>query len=238
VDNIDINNNPYLQTVNVNEIVNITGSLNFAANYKNLEVTFDNLQQANNLTFRNVSSVTMPSLSKVNGSLGFYSDTFQSFSAPNLTVTGGALAFVDSPMLTNISLPSLQGVGGGFVIANNTALKSINGFPKLEVVVGALDLAGGFNNASLPGLKDVRGGANIQTTSSTFDCTAFQNDKSNSVIKGSFTCEKGEADSNSSPSGTSSGSSSSSTAKSAASSFDPALPLTGLSALVAALFMI
>jgi len=242
VDNMDINNNPYLNTVNVNDITNITGSLSFAANSKDLAITFDNLGQANNLTFRNVSSVSMPSLSLVNGSLGFYSDTFQSFSAPNLTQTGGALAFVDSPNLSNISMPKLLGVGGGFLIANNTNLKSINGFPKLQVIVGALDFAGEFNNASLPALHDVRGGLNIQTTSSTFDCTPFNNDKSNSVVKGVYNCQIGKSNPNTNPTatGSSSGSSSSSTstAKSSASKFDPTTPLTGLGALVAALLMI
>ena len=97
------------------------------------------------MTFRNVSSVTMPSLSQVNGSLGFYSDTFQSFSAPNLTATGGGLAFVDSPNLSKISMPKLTEVGAGFLIANNTNLKSIKGFPKLQTVVGALDFAGNFD---------------------------------------------------------------------------------------------
>ena len=150
VGNIDIDNNLLLKTINVNQISTITGSLNIAANYKNLDITFDNLQQANNMTFRNVSSVTMPSLSQVNGSLGFYSDQFQSFSAPNLTSTGGALAFVDSPNLSNISMPRLTQVGGGFLIANNTNLKSINGFPKLQTIVGALDFAGSFDKYALP----------------------------------------------------------------------------------------
>ena len=145
VGNFDIDNNPYLNTVNVNQIATITGSLTVSANYKNLEIVFDNLEAANNMTFRNVSSVTMPSLSQVNGSLGFYSDTFQSFSAPNLTATGGGLAFVDSPSLSKISMPILTEVGGGFLIANNTNLKSINGFPKLQTIVGALDFAGTFD---------------------------------------------------------------------------------------------
>lgn len=145
VEDMYINNNPYLATVNVNTIVNITGSLNFAANSRDLAVTFDNLLQANNLTFINVSSVSMPSLNVVNGSLGFYSDTFQSFSAPNLTQTGGALAFVDCPNLSNISMPSLKGIGAGFLIANNTNLKSLEGFPELQVVVGAIDFTGEFN---------------------------------------------------------------------------------------------
>jgi hypothetical protein len=135
----------------VNQITTITGTLNIAANYKNLVITFDNLQSANNMTFRNVSSVSMPSLYQVNGSLGFYSDTFQSFSAPNLTATGGALAFVDSPNLSNISMPKLIEVGAGFLIANNTNLLSIDGFPKLQTIVGALDFAGTFNKyAVLP----------------------------------------------------------------------------------------
>jgi hypothetical protein len=144
VGNFDIDNNPYLNTVNVNQISTITGSLTVSANFKNLEIVFDNLESANNMTFRNVSSVTMPSLSQVNGSLGFYSDSFQSFSAPNLTATGG-LAFVDSPNLSKISMPKLKEIGAGFLIANNTNLKSINGFPKLQTVVGALDFAGAFD---------------------------------------------------------------------------------------------
>lgn len=145
IGNFDIDNNPYLNTVNVNSITTITGSLTVSANYKNLAITFDNLQSANNMTFRNVSSIVMPSLYQVNGSLGFYSDTFQSFSAPNLTSTGGALAFVDCPQLSNISMPKLTEVGGGFLIANNTNLKSIDGFPKLQTIVGALDFAGTFD---------------------------------------------------------------------------------------------
>jgi hypothetical protein len=240
VGNIDINNNPYLNTVNVNEIINITGTLNFAANYKELGITFDNLQQANNMTFRNVSSISMPSLSLVNGSLGLISDTFQSFSAPNLTSTGGALAFVDSPNLSNISMPQLKEVGGGFLIANNSALLSIDGFPKLQTIVGALDFAGDFNNASLPALKDVRGGLNIQTSSTTFDCTPFENDKSNSVVKGTFTCASKQTAPNTNPSAASSapGSSSTSSSAAAAGNFDPTTPLTGLGALLAALLMI
>jgi hypothetical protein len=145
IGNFDIDNNPYLSTVNVNSITTINGSLTVSANYKNLAITFDNLQAANNLTFRNVSSVVMPSLYQVNGSLGFYSDTFQSFSAPNLTSTGGALVFNDCPQLSNISMPKLTEVGGGFLIANNSNLKSIDGFPKLQTIVGALDFAGSFD---------------------------------------------------------------------------------------------
>lgn len=144
VGNFDINNNPYLNSVNVNEMTNITGSLNFAANADSLSISFPNLVAANNMTFRNAASVSVPSLNRINGSLGFYSNTFSSFSAPNLTSTGGTLAFVDSPNLKNVSMPVLKIIGGGFLI-NNTALDNIDGFPDLTTIVGALDFAGSFD---------------------------------------------------------------------------------------------
>lgn len=234
---MDINNNPYLDTVNVNNLANVTNSLSFAANSKTLEITFSNLIGAANLTFRNVSAVTMPSLATVDGSMGFYSNTFQSFAAPNLTSTGGSLAFVDSPNLSNISCPLLKAVGGAFLIANNTDLLSVNGFPSLQVVVGALEMQGTFDNASMPGLKDVRGGLEVETSSNEFSCSQFQQDKDNSIIKGVYQCSsKAKA----TGSITASGSAASSTgkAKSAAASFDPSLPLTGLGAVIAALLMI
>ena len=144
VGTLNINNNPYMTDVNVNDLKNVTSSLSFSANGKDLQISFPNLQDAANLTFINVSSVDMPSLATVGGSMGFYSDTFESFAAPNLTTTGGTLAFVDCGSLSNVSFPSLTEIGGGFLMANNSDLKAISGFPKLKTVVGAIDFAGTF----------------------------------------------------------------------------------------------
>lgn len=145
VGSMDINNNPYLTNVNVNDLANVTTALSFSANGRDLEISFPNLQDAANLTFRNVSKIDLPSLANVAGSMGFYSDSFETFSAPNLTQTGGTLAFVDSPELSRFSFPQLTTIGGGFLVANNTNLKAINGIPKLKTIVGALDFAGTFN---------------------------------------------------------------------------------------------
>jgi len=240
VGSLDINNNPYLNTVNVNGLTNVTNTLSFAANSKDLQISFPNLQNAANMTFRNVSAITMPSLSSVQGSMGFYSDTFETFSAPNLTATGGTLAFVDSPNLSNVSFPILTQIGGGFLIANNSNLLNIDGFPKLSVIVGALDFAGAFQNISVPSLHDVRGGSNVQTSSTNDVCGEFNADSANGVIKGVNTCIYGKSNPATNPSATSGGTTSSSTAsaKSDASLFDPSAPLTGLSAIIAALLMI
>jgi hypothetical protein len=143
VTTFDINNNNYLKTIST-QVGNITGSLNIEANGKNLTVDFPNLEWAYNMTFRNCSNILLPSLSTVNGSLGFYENYMSIVSAPNLTSTGGSLAFVANPDLTNISMPLLTTVGGGFQIANNSALMIINGFEELKTVAGALDFTGNF----------------------------------------------------------------------------------------------
>jgi hypothetical protein len=142
---LNINNNPYLGTVNVNNLKNVTNQLLFSANAGSLQISFPNLEAAANMTLRNVSTVDMPSLSTVAGSMGFYSDVFESFSAPNLTSTGGTLAFVDCPSLSKLSFPVLTEIGGGMLLANNTNLLAISGFPKLVTIVGALDFAGTFS---------------------------------------------------------------------------------------------
>ena len=142
---LNINNNPYLSTVNVNNLKNVTNQLLFSANAMDLQISFPNLQGAANMTFRNVSTIDMPSLNNVAGDMGFYSDVMTSFAAPNLTMTGGTLAFADCPQLNNLSFPSLTQIGGGFLLGNNTALTAINGFPQLKVVVGAIDFAGTFS---------------------------------------------------------------------------------------------
>lgn len=94
------------------------------------------------MTFRNVSSVSLPSLESVAGGLGFYSNYMESFLGPNLTDVGSALVFNDNSALTNISLPVLKEVDGTFQIANNTQLKQVKGIPKLEKIGGALDFSG------------------------------------------------------------------------------------------------
>jgi hypothetical protein len=145
VTTMNINNNRYLTEVDVNNLGNVTRALTFAANSAQLKISLPNLESAANLTFINVSDVSMPSLSKVAGAFGTYFATFETFSAPNLTSTGNDLAFVSCGMLTNLSFPQLTTIGGGFLIANNSQLETIDQFPQLKTVAGALNFAGVFD---------------------------------------------------------------------------------------------
>lgn len=239
VGSMDINNNRFLTTVDVNDITNITNALSFSANNEDLEISFPNLEGAANLTFRNVSRISMPSLSSCAGSIGFYSNTFESFSAPNLTSTGGTLAFVDSPNLNNLSFPALTTIGGGFLIANNSELDTIAGFPRLRTIAGALDFAGTFCKVTLQGIGDVRGGSNVQTTCPDESiCNDFNQAHDADIIKGVNTCITGTE--NPETTSTDGGNSDSSSSSNAAdpSLFNPSAPLTGLSAVIAALLLL
>jgi hypothetical protein len=142
VENLDINNNNYLQVFST-QISSVMGLLNIDSNGNSLVVEFPNLENAFNMTLRNISSISIPSLTSVNSTLGFYGDLLTTISAPNLTTVLGDLAVVANPSLTNISMPLLKTVGGGFQVANNTHLLKIDSFPSLQST-GAINFSGNF----------------------------------------------------------------------------------------------
>lgn len=234
VGSMDVNNNQYLKTINVNSLANVTSALAFSANGPNLEINFPNLEAAANLTFRNVSSISMPSLSSVGGSMGFYSNDFTDFAAPNLTRTGNTIAFVDSPSLASLEFPMLQTIGGGLLLANNTDLTAITGFPELTTINGDINFYGTFGAVALNSLSDVKGAASVYTSSNNATiCTLFQDAKKGQAIKGKLTCETSSR--NTANNGTSGGSSSSSSQNGAT---DMSAPITGVISLIAALLFV
>ena len=94
-------------------------------------------------------------------------------------------------------------------------------------------------------LTDVRGGSNVQTTSTNQTiCQLFNSAHDNGVIKGVNTCLTSKANPDTNPSATSGGSASTATGGSGSSSngknagvtFGPSTPMTGLGALLAAIF--
>lgn len=238
VDTMYITNNNYLEEVNM-QLGNITNALTIEANGRNVSATFPNLEWAFNITLRNVSSISIPSLASLNGSLGFYSNEFTTVNAANLTTVGGSLSFVSNTDLTNVSMPMLKSIGGGFQIANNTQFDEI-AFPKLQTIRGALDFNGNFTSVSLPALSDVEGAFNLQSTANIDSvCSTFKPlSGSNNVIKGKYTC----AGQLSHPGGqgttpTSSGSSSTSSQSGAASGFyAQSASITGVMGVIAAIF--
>jgi hypothetical protein len=162
VDEVKIANNRYVQTIAM-QLGNVTKSLVLEANNVDVNITFPNLLWAYNMTFRNCSSVLLPSLESLNDSLGLFGNSFEGFAAPNLTKVGGALAIVSNTEMTNISFPQLQSVNANLQIANNTKLSEID-LPQLTTIGGALDANGNFSKIDIPKLNDVKGAFNIQST--------------------------------------------------------------------------
>lgn len=144
VDTMFIANNGYIDTIDM-QLGNVSTALTLADNNENVKVTLPNLIWASNLTFRFCGSVDLPSLESLNGSLGLYRNGFETFSAPNLTSVGQALAFVANEQMTNLTFPLLTKISGNLQIANNSALNEINGFPALESIGGAFDMSGNMS---------------------------------------------------------------------------------------------
>lgn len=143
IGDLTITENRYLKSVNLDGLKKATGLINFAGNMNSLEIELPKLISGSNMTFRNVSNVSVPSLHNLTGQLGFWADGFKTFSAPNLTEASD-LTFIGNKEARNISMPKLEEVNGGFHISKNDKLKSIS-FPALQKVTGAVDFSGKFD---------------------------------------------------------------------------------------------
>lgn len=141
----DVNNNRPLERLNL-EFTSISGNLNIKDNGLGLEVSLPNLLWVVEMSIANASSFSAPLLRTVNGSASFDQNFFESFRLPNLTSTErGDISFVSNGNLNNLTFPALTSIGGGLLIANNTELRRMAAFPRLEEVGGAVKLRGSFD---------------------------------------------------------------------------------------------
>lgn len=143
VGQLNIQANPDLKTIELGDLKNASGVINLSFNKDSLEVKFPNLGTAKGMNFRNISSVEIPSLEEVEGEINFSGTKFKTFYAPNLT-TSGDIGFKDNTQLTNITIPILKTINGGFRISRNDKLDVID-LPKLTKVSGAVDFSGTFS---------------------------------------------------------------------------------------------
>ncbi|KAF2155661.1 hypothetical protein K461DRAFT_274677 [Myriangium duriaei CBS 260.36] len=227
--------NQYLQEIDL-PIKNIATAFQIAFNNNALKVSLPNLAVANNMTFRNVSSVVMPSLAGVNQSLGFYGCTFQQLSMPNLTTIGGDISFVGNNDVTNISAPILTSLGGALQLSANADLVNVTGFPELAKIAGAIDVNGNFSDLELPALKTVQGACNLQSTADIDPVCSHFNGLHPSVIQGKVTCAGKESSPGGLGSTPSSSSTSSATGAAGRDMYARSSAITGVMGVLAAMF--
>lgn len=186
---LEITNNPYINEIDM-QLGNVSDSLTFADNNKGVKVALPNLLWATNLTFRSCGSVSVPSLAKLNGSLGLYTNGFESFSAPNLTEVGEALAIVGNDAMNNLTFPLLTKISDNLQIANNSALTEVDGFPLLKSIGGAFDISGNMSKVETPKLENVAGAFNLQSTDNVTEaCNFYKSLQSKKWIRGSYVCK-------------------------------------------------
>lgn len=194
---MNLNNNKRLTKFSTS-IKSLSNVLNVQANGLKLDLEMPNLEWIANMTIANVTTFSAPSLAVVNGSIRFDSNYFESFIAPNLTeVQDGDISFVSNPQLTNLSFPSLERIGGGLTVANNTALEKVDGFKSLERVGGAVAFRGSFTDVELPSVDDVVGGFQVVSTEDLDETCNTLNSLEGSIVQGKYDCRGKEADANS-----------------------------------------
>ena len=145
VENFQINDNSKLTSYD-SDLVNVTGQLIIGTNGNNFELNMPKLEYAAEIQISNVKSFSVPQLSEVSMSIKFDTNPeLESFEAVNLTKVTNDVSFINNKKLANISMPVLETIGGGLTIQNNTALETIDGFPELDTVSGAINLLGDFS---------------------------------------------------------------------------------------------
>jgi hypothetical protein len=185
VDELDINNNHKLVEWN-SDLVNVTTSLKLQNNGAgSMIVNMPKLKTVKSLEVRNVQEFNVGALTQINNLRFEENDKMETFAAPNVT-TVDEISITDCEQLTNVTFPKVTSMAGALTIQNNTALETINGFPKLETIKGTLIFRGSFKEAELPALKNVFGQGVITSTEDISDsCDAFDKLIDDGSIQGS-----------------------------------------------------
>ncbi|KAF2141097.1 uncharacterized protein K452DRAFT_288476 [Aplosporella prunicola CBS 121167] len=180
-----ISDNMYLETLHLPQLQQITSSLTVAANGQHLNLSMPNLTTTLNMSLRNISELSVPSLQSVNGSLGIYGTGIDTFSAPNLTQVQSFLGLVGNSRLSNLSLPklgSVQQIG----ISDNMNLTNI-ALNALSSIGGDATIWGNFSNISFPSLKGLDGHLDLASTGNA-SCSIFKHLADAGIITGGLDC--------------------------------------------------
>nr|POF16518.1 cell surface gpi-anchored protein [Quercus suber] len=240
IDTLTLVSNRFLNDITMH-LGNVSSSLRLGSNGPKAAASFPNLKWANTLDLQNLTSIEIPSLEAVNGSLYFSANFFSSISAPNLTTIGGGLNIVDNANLTNVSMPELTTITQAFVVANNSQLAVVDDFGSLATISGTLDFYGVFTDVELPALKDVEGAFTLVSTDTTGaidkSCKVFTGESGRSAtIKVTPVCKGDDAGALTENNSTTTSSSDPSQSSTGAGNMVAITGVTGVLGVVAAIF--
>jgi hypothetical protein len=189
---IDISDNPFLTNISLPKLRTFNGSLRISNNPVLKTIQLPNLENMNDkLCISNNAEVTSLSLPALASAVEIdISDniSLRTLSIPTLGLVDESLTVRNNPVLSSLDFTKLTTINNGFNLIDNTALVSIDGFPKVASVGWDLDWTGSFHNASLPAIKFIGGRVNVQSSADTFSCP-FPDIRVSGVVQGEgFVC--------------------------------------------------
>ncbi|KAF9959030.1 hypothetical protein BGZ70_008993 [Mortierella alpina] len=167
VTDLGVSNNKFLKAIDMPSLTTVSGRFVIAANGlmegkgPGSSLHLNNLTSVSNCTLRHLTEIEVPALTSVSASLAFDETNIKEITVPNLQTVGQTLSIVSNNLLSNISFAELTTIGGALLIANNTALTTIDGFEKLKDISGVLNVRGAFTTVSLPAVSTVQGGMSV-----------------------------------------------------------------------------
>lgn len=180
---LNINNNRFLERIE-STVAEVTENLLIAANANNLKVSLPNLAWTKHMTVKDIESLDLESLQVVEKSADFSHNKFKKLNLPNLKSTGHTLSILKNKNLEEVSFDKLSEVGGGLMIIDNEKLKTLDFFPSLKSVGGAIEFHGDIVSNHFDTLKIIKGSAIMKSSSEYFDCSDWMKNEVAKVVRG------------------------------------------------------
>lgn len=179
----DINSNRFMEVIQ-SDVQLVNNALHIAGNAETVRVELPYLKLARNVSIHNVQSLNMESLEEVKGSVSIIENCFLTLDLPKLKKVDGTLGIALNRNLEQALFQSLSEVGGGLLVANNSLLHSVDFFPNLTVVGGAVELMGNIYQTEWPNLRLVKGSIRLLTTDTKFDCSKWSKGEVGNALRG------------------------------------------------------
>lgn len=160
VESMDINNNPYLQRIEL-EIRKVNKRLNIYSNYDGTDVRLNLLKSCGELLIKSVDSLHLDNLLSVDRSVTFVDNSLSHLNMKRLKRVNGTVSLISNPNLESVDIPVLSEVKGGIFVANNTKMRKLNRFSSLDKKSAMFSYEGPMHNWEIPYLRLIGGNNSV-----------------------------------------------------------------------------
>ncbi|ODV65474.1 putative GPI-anchored extracellular protein [Hyphopichia burtonii NRRL Y-1933] len=178
----NVNNNGDIESID-SGLQKVTDTLSISYNAEKVDVSLDDLTEANVVYLQSINSLSVSNLTKITGSLSLDSNSIDKIEFKGLESVGKSLSISENDDLEELDFPQLSSIGGALKVEDNEELSSFDGFPKLKTIGGSVVLSGKFDNGTFDSLNKVSGGFNLTSTGD-LSCSDFTKLNKAGDIKG------------------------------------------------------